>query len=81
MCIFPQLAEAEAARDRLAQRGKELEDELSKEKKRVQELDMQVLDLMQQMTRMEGDHNQRMREKQEELDRCKVGGCMREKQE
>ncbi len=66
MNLTCQLAETEAARDRLARREKELESE-------VQKLEMKVLELTQTMAKMEGDHVQRMREKQEELDRCKVG--------
>jgi len=58
----------------LARRGAELEEELSEAKKKVQSLEMKLLDLTQRMAEMEGNHVQRMREKQEELDQCKVGG-------
>ena len=66
------MAEAAAARDKLARRGAKLEEELSEAKKKVQSLEMKLLDLTQRMAEMEGNHVQRMREKQEELDRCKV---------
>ena len=63
-----------SARDHLAKREKELEEVLAEKERRVKELEMEVLSLTQKMVRMDGDHANHMREKQEELEKVKVGG-------